>query len=197
MFLSFRNLPQLRIRREGENTMRKLLILSYILMTATTTLAQEAGTNPAPNPLSDFNRRAFGQMKDWITRSAEKMPDEHYSFKPTEAVRSYGQIIGHVADVQYMFCSTVRGEKNPGLKIEQTRKSKAELITSLKEAFAYCDQAYETTTDATGTQMVKLGRQDMAKLSVLSVNIAHSALHYGNLVTYLRLKNIVPPSSER
>ena len=96
-----------------------------------------------------------------------------------------------------MFCSTVRGEKNPGLKIEQTRKSKAELITSLKEAFAYCDQAYETMTDATGTQMVKLGRQDMAKLSVLSVNIAHSALHYGNLITYMRLKNIVPPSSER
>lgn len=177
--------------------MRKLLILSCILMTATTTLGQEAATNSASNPLSDFNKRAFGQMKDWITRSAEKMPEEQYSFKPTEAVRSYGQIIGHVADVQYMFCSTVRGEKNPGLKIEQTRKTKAELITALKEAFAYCDQAYETMTDATGNQIVKLGRLDTPKLSVLSVNIAHSALHYGNLVTYMRLKNLVPPSSER
>lgn len=177
--------------------MRKLLILSCILMTATTTLAQEAGNNSGANPLSGFNKRAYGQIKDWVMRSAEKMPEENYSFKPTEAVRSYGQIIGHVADVQYMFCSTVRGEKNPGLKIEQTRKTKPELITALKEAFAYCDQAYETMTDATGVQMVKLGPADIPKLSVLSVNIAHGALHYGNLVTYMRLKNIVPPSSER
>ena len=174
--------------------MRKLTILSFILMTATAAMAQDSTSK---NPLSDFNKRAYGQIKDWVMRSAEKVPEEHYTFKPTEAVRSYGQIIGHVADVQYMFCSTVRGEKNPGLKIEQTRKTKAELITALKEAFAYCDQAYETMTDANGVQMVKLGPADIPKLSVLSVNIAHGALHYGNLVTYMRLKNIVPPSSER
>jgi len=177
--------------------MRKLTILICILMAASVALGQETGTKSTLNPLSDFNKRAYGQIKDWVMRSAEKVPEEHYSFKPTEAVRSYGQIIGHVADVQYMFCSTVRGEKNPGLKIEQTRKTKAELITALKEAFAYCDQAYETMTDATGVQMVKLGPADIPKLSVLSVNIAHGALHYGNLVTYMRLKNIVPPSSER
>jgi len=177
--------------------MRKLTILICILMTASVALGQETGTKSTLNPLSDFNKRAYGQIKDWVMRSAEKVPEEHYSFKPTEAVRSYGQIIGHVADVQYMFCSTVRGEKNPGLKIEQTRKTKADLITALKEAFAYCDQAYETMTDATGVQMVKLGPTDIPKLSVLSVNIAHGALHYGNLVTYMRLKNIVPPSSER
>ena len=177
--------------------MRKLTILICILMAASVALGQETGTKTTLNPLSDFNKRAYGQIKDWVMRSAEKVPEEHYSFKPTEAVRSYGQIIGHVADVQYMFCSTVRGEKNPGLKIEQTRKTKADLITALKEAFAYCDQAYETMTDATGVQMVKLGPTDIPKLSVLSVNIAHGALHYGNLVTYMRLKNIVPPSSER
>jgi len=177
--------------------MRKLTILICILMAASVALGQETGTKSTLNPLSDFNKRAYGQIKDWVMRSAEKVPEEHYSFKPTEAVRSYGQIIGHVADVQYMFCSTVRGEKNPGLKIEQTRKTKADLITALKEAFAYCDQAYETMTDATGVQMVKLGPTDIPKLSVLSVNIAHGALHYGNLVTYMRLKNIVPPSSER
>lgn len=177
--------------------MRKLTLLIFILIAAPAALAQDVASKSGANPLSDFNKLAYGQMKDWIIRSAEKMPEEHYGFKPTEAVRSYGQIIGHVADVQYMFCSIVRGEKNPGLKIEQTRKTKAELITSLKEAFTYCDQAYETMIDANGNQMVKLGRLDTPKLSVLSVNIAHSALHYGNLVTYLRLKNLVPPSSER
>ena len=179
--------------------MRKLTLLICMLMTAAVAMGQKVEQNSSNqnNPLSEFNKRAYGQIKDWVMRSAEKMPDEQYNFKPTEAVRSYGQIIGHVADVQYMFCSIVRGEKNPGLKIEQTRKSKAELITALKEAFAYCDQAYETMTDATGNQMVKLGRTDIPRLSVLSVNIAHGALHYGNLVTYMRLKNIVPPSSER
>lgn len=179
--------------------MRKLTLLICMFMTATVALAQKAEKDSPNqnNPLSEFNRRAYGQMKDWIIRSAEKMPEEHFNFKPTEAVRSYGQIIGHVADVQYMFCSLVRNEQNPGLKIEQTRKSKAELIAALKEAFAYCDQPYETMTDATGNQMVKLARSDTPKLSVLSVNIMHSALHYGNLVTYMRLKNIVPPSSER
>jgi hypothetical protein len=91
----------------------------------------------------------------------------------------------------------VRGEKNPGLKIEQTKTSKADLIASLKDAFVYCDKAYDSMTDASGIQMAKLGRSDTPKLSVLTVNIAHSALHYGNLVTYMRLKNIVPPSSER
>ena len=175
--------------------MRKLTLLICMLMTPTIAMAQQAENQN--NPLSEFNKRAYGQIKDWVMRSAEKMPEEHYNFKPTEAVRSYGQLIGHVADVQYMFCSIVRSEKNPGLKIEQTRKSKAELITALKEAFAYCDQAYETMTDATGNQLVKLGRSDTPKLSVLSVNVMHSSLHYGNLVTYLRLKNIVPPSSER
>ena len=180
--------------------MQKLIFLICFFVTASAVFAQEAAKTPAvnqDNPLSAFNQRAYGQMKDWLLRSAEKVPAEHYSFKPTEAVRSFGQIVGHVADVQYMFCSIARGEKNPDLKIEQTKTSKADLIAALKGAFGYCDQAYDTMTDASAVQMVKLGRSEMPKLSVLNVNIAHSALHYGNLVTYMRLKNIVPPSSER
>jgi uncharacterized damage-inducible protein DinB len=148
------------------------------------------------NPLSAFNRRAYANVKSWILRSAEKMPEENYSYKPTDTIRSYGQLIGHVADAQYLFCSPVLGEKNPAPKIEQTKTSKADLIAALKESFAYCDKAYEGITDTTGTQTVKLFGGDTPKLSVLSVNIAHMAEHYGNIVTYLRLKNLVPPSSE-
>ena len=167
--------------------MRTLLIC--LLASAALALAQD-------NPLSAFNKRAYGQLKVWVLGSAEKTPEENYNFKPTDAVRGFGQIIGHVADVQYLFCSVVLGEKNPAPKIEQTKTSKAELIAALKDAFAYCDKAYDGMTDASATQMVKLFGNDAPKLDVLTVNNMHNMEHYGNLVTYMRLKNIVPPSSE-
>jgi len=167
--------------------MRKLLIC--LLVTAAVAVAQD-------NPFSAFNKRAYGQMKIWLLGSAEKMPEENYSFKPTDAVRSFGQVVGHVADAQYLFCSVALGEKNPAPKIEQTKTSKADLIAALKDAFAYCDKAYDGMTDASATQMVKLFGGDMPKPIVLTVNDMHASEHYGNLVVYLRLKNIVPPSSE-
>lgn len=170
--------------------MRALLrVLLICLLAPAATLAQD-------NPLSAFNKTIYDGVKGILLRSAEKMPEENYSFKPTDAVRSYGQIIGHVADAQYLFCSNVLGEKNPAPKIEQTKTSKADLIAALKESFTYCDKAYDTMTDATGTQMVKLFGGDAPKLGVLNVNNLHTIEHYGNLVTYMRLKNIVPPTSE-
>lgn len=174
-------------------------LLLCLLAPATVVLAQDkpaAAASPQDNPLSRFNKRSYGQIKDWVVRSAEKMPEENYSFKPTDAIRSFGQLVGHVADVQYIFCSAVLGEKNPVLKIEQIKTSKADLIVALKNSFAYCDKAYDGLTDASAAQTVKFFGGDTPKLSVRSTNIAHSAEHYGNLVTYLRLKNLVPLSSE-
>ena len=149
------------------------------------------------NPFSTYNKIFYARMKTILVSSAEKMPEENYNFKPTETVRSYGQIVGHVADAQYMFCSVALGEKNPGLKIEQTKTTKADLVAALKDAVAYCDKAYDSMTDASGSQMVKLFDLDMPKLGVLNVNNMHDMEHYGNLVTYMRLKNIVPPTSEQ
>ena len=123
------------------------------------------------------------------------MHEENYNFRPTDAVRSFGQVVGHVADSQYMFCSIVLGEKNPAPNIEQTKTSKADLIAALKAAFAYCDKSYDGMTDASATQIVKLGA-DTPKLGVLTVNNIHSVEHYGNLVAYMRMKNIVPPTSD-
>jgi hypothetical protein len=93
--------------------------------------------------------------------------------------------------------SIVLGEENPAPKIEQGKTSKADLIAALKDAFAYCDKAYDGMTDASATQMVKLFDMDAPKLGVLTVNNMHNLEHYGKLVTYMRLKNIVPPSSEK
>ena len=177
--------------------MRTLTLLLCLLATAGVAVSQDKPAAPSPdNPLSTFNKHIYGHEKGVLLRSAEKMPEENYSFKPTDTVRSYGQILGHVADAQYLFCSIALGEKNPALKIEQSKTSKADLIAALKDAFAYCDKAYDNMTDVSATQMVKLFDIDAPKLGVLTVNNMHNLEHYGNLVTYMRLKNIVPPSSE-
>jgi uncharacterized damage-inducible protein DinB len=178
--------------------MRKLTLLICLVATAAVAFSQEPSKTAAPqdNPFSTWNRMAYAQSKVTLLRSAEKVPEEYYSFKPTDAVRSFGQILGHVADAHYAFCSGVRGEKDPNPHIEKTKTSKADLIAALKEAFAYCDKAYDGITDTSGAQTVKYFGMDMPKLIVLNANNMHSAEHYGNLVTYMRLKNIVPPTSE-
>jgi uncharacterized damage-inducible protein DinB len=179
------------------------IALSVVLMMLTTAAfaqsdAQKSSEQPKTpdNPLSGFNRFVYAGVKDILLRSADKMPEENYNFKPTDAVRSYGQIIGHVADAQYLFCSLALGDQNPAPKIEQTKTSKADLIAALKQAFAYCDKAYDGMTDASATQTVKFFGGDRPKLGVLIVNNMHTVEHYGNLITYMRMKNIVPPSSE-
>ena len=151
----------------------------------------------APNPLSAGEKGFYNYIKADLVKASEKMPEENYSFKPTPEVRSFGQIVGHVADAQYLFCSTVLadGAKPPG--IEKSKTSKADLVKALKDAFAYCDKAYDGMTDARAAEIVKFfGQRDLAKLTVLSINNAHNDEHYGNIVTYMRIKGLVPPSSE-
>jgi uncharacterized damage-inducible protein DinB len=159
--------------------------------------AQDKPAAAADNPLSNWNKLAYTRVKDILARSAEKMPEENYSFKPADTVRTYGQIVGHLADAQYTFCSVALGEKNPGLNIEKTKTSKADLIAALNTAFAYCDKAYNTMTDASAVQTIKLFGNDSPRLSALTVNNMHDLEHYGNLATYMRIKGIVPPSSEQ
>ena len=159
------------------------------------TVASFAQT-PPENPLSTHHKYVYGVTQKILVRSAELMPEENYGFKPTEAVRSFGQIVGHVADAQYSFCSAAIGEKRTAPKVENEKTSKAELIAALKEAFAYCNKAYDGMTDANGTKVVKLMRADMPALGVMTINQMHTMEHYGNLVTYMRMKDIVPPTSD-
>jgi uncharacterized damage-inducible protein DinB len=178
--------------------MRTLTLLICLFASAAVVAQDKPAAAQSPdNPLSTFNKYMYGHVKDILLRSADKMPEENYSFKPVDTVRGYGQIVGHVADAQYLFCSIALGEKNPAPKIEQTKTSKADLIAALKEAFAYCDKAYDGMTDTTASQMVKFFDHDAPKLGVLTVNNMHDLEHYGNLVTYMRMKGIVPPSSEQ
>ena len=175
--------------------MRKLLPTILLCLLALPAFAQEK--QPSDNPLSAFTKRVYGFQKGILLRSAEKMPEENYTFKPVDTVRTYGQIVGHIADAQYLFCSAASGEKNPDLKIEKTKISKADLEAALKDSFAYCDKVYDSMTDASGSQMVKLFGTDTPKLGALDFNNIHNMEHYGNLTTYLRIKGIIPPTSEQ
>lgn len=160
-------------------------------------LALSAISLNAQNPVSGGQKFLANMVKNNIIRSAERMPEENYSFKPTPDVRSFGQLIGHVADAQYLFCSAVLGTPNPAPGVEKSKTSKADLVQALKDGFAYCDKAYDGMTDAQAAATVKFFGAEQAKVTVLSFNTAHNNEHYGNIVTYLRLKGLVPPSSER
>ena len=162
-------------------------------------LGQEKPQTPAAppaNPITASEKGFYSFVSNAVVGAAQKMPEENYSFKPTPEVRSFGQLVGHVADASYMFCSQVMGEANPAKDIEKTKTSKADLVAALKDGVAYCNKAFDSMTDAKGSQMVKFFNYDLAKLTLLSINTAHADEHYGNMVTYLRLKGIVPPTSE-
>lgn len=147
------------------------------------------------NPLSGHTKFVYGMLKQMILKSAEKMPEENYKFKPTEVVRSYGQVLLHVADGQYRHCSAVLGEAEPA-PVDKTKESKKDVVAALETAFAYCDKAYGASTDVTGAEVTDLHGMKMPRLGILQINNLHTAEHYGNLVTYMRMKGIVPPSSE-
>jgi uncharacterized damage-inducible protein DinB len=149
--------------------------------------------------LHSGNKRLYDGGAMMLLLSAEKTPEEYYSFKPTEADPSFGQMLAVVANAQYENCSAVLGEKNSRPKIEG-RVPKADLISALKDAFAYCGKAYDGMTDAAAAQLVTfsgpMGPVPIPRQNLLNINMGLNALHYGNLMVYMRLKNIVPPSAD-
>ena len=139
------------------------------------------------------------------------MPEANYSFKPTPEVRSFGEILGHVANAQFSYCSRIKGEKNPNEGNDFEKKTaKADLVKAINDSNAYCSAVYDTMTDAQALEPVaappapapapgaqaKPAPPPAMKLRFLLGNVTHDQEHYGNLVTYLRLKGLVPPSSE-
>lgn len=163
--------------------------LVFALLTGAVALA-------AQNPLSDELRHAYSEIKDNVLKSAEKMPEENYSFRPAPRVRTFGEILGHIAQEQYLFfCGPVKGDRKV-VDIEKTKTSKKDLLTALHESFAYCDAAYDAMTDAKLADVIETGGSKHTKSGLLWFNINHDTGHYGNIVTYLRIKGIVPPSTE-
>lgn len=147
------------------------------------------------NPFTGMISGSWSSLKKNLSASARKMSEADYAFKPTPEVRSFGQIIGHLANDHYLMCSGAKGEKNPSATDYEKTTSKAALVEALDKSIAYCDSVLASMTDAAGQQPVELFGQKFLRLGALQLNVAHSSEHYGNLVTYMRLKGVVPPSS--
>jgi uncharacterized damage-inducible protein DinB len=148
------------------------------------------------NPLIDTSKGMYGMAKTDILKSADKVPEAMWSFKPSPDVRTMGQVFAHVADAQYEFCSAVTDAKPTQTDVEKTAKTKDEIVAAIKTAFAYCDAAYAKLNDGAASEIVTFFGMKASRLGILDFNIAHTFEHYGNLVTYMRIKGIVPPSSE-
>ena len=153
------------------------------------------------NPTSDAVRKAWAGAKQNVSESAEQMPEANYSFKPVASVRTFGQILAHVAGANYVFCATAAGEKAPHAEdeFEKNAKTKAEISKALSDSIAYCDAKYTALTDASGATMIEMpfNMGKTAAAYALMLNTSHNAEHYGNLVTYVRIKGMVPPRSKR
>jgi len=153
----------------------------------------------AGNPITQVLRGAWTEVKTNLRRSAEVMPEAKYGFKPVDSVRTFGAILAHVAGASYEFCSAAKGEKTPHAEdeFEKSAKTKAQIIVALDGAIAYCDDVYKTLDDAKAAQIVNgaFGGNKGPRAAVLFGNTGHFQEHYGNLVTYLRINGLVPPSS--
>jgi uncharacterized damage-inducible protein DinB len=151
---------------------------------------------PSDNPQLASSKAFYDQVKGIVLKSVDKMPEDKYSYRPTDEVRTYGQLLAHIADGQFFLCSIAKEGKPAPRGIEKSAKTKAEILKGLNDGFAYCDALYAELTDASSAAMVSWFGQQRTKLSMLAFNTAHTMEHYGNLVTYMRINKIVPPSSE-
>lgn len=176
--------------------MRFVFVLALLSLQILSVQAAQ-DSSAAANPVIASTRPTYDQVKDYILRAVEQMPEEHFAFRPTPDVRTFGQLIGHIASTQYFFCSAALNERNPDTReFEKTHTTKAALTEAIRASFKYCDRAYEMTdAQATRRQAIS-GWGERAPLSILVLNIGHDFEHYGNIVTYMRLKGMVPPSSQ-
>ena len=179
--------------------------ISAILVTALCAIVVSgdpatAQSPPNPNPVATGVRAAWEGAKRNLTRSAEMMPEADYNFRPVDTVRTFGQILAHVAGANYVFCSATKGEPSPHAEaaFEKTATTRAQIIKALADSVTYCDAAYAALDDRRAGETVDLpfGMGKGARALPLMLNTGHVQEHYGNLVTYFRIKGMAPPSSQ-
>ena len=182
----------------SEKRMRQTAAV-FVLSIAMVSVGAAQAPAQTANPITQSLRSTWTDARTNFRRSADVMPEAKYSFKPVDSVRTFGAILAHVAGASYEFCAAAKGEKPPHAEdeFEKSAKTKAEIVKALDGAFAYCDDVYKTLDDAKAAQVVPgaFGGPPSARATSLIGNTGHVQEHYGNLVTYLRINGLVPPSS--
>jgi uncharacterized damage-inducible protein DinB len=184
-----------------------VLCLAFVVPAAAQT-GQSSPPPQAPPAFSAWLNTYYKNSRNNLSKAADKMPEENYGTRPgtDEKVRTFGQLIGHIANANYFFCSAAKGEKDPHTTdYEKDVKTKTDLVKGLNDSLAYCDAVYAAQTDASLMETVTMsvaGRDggtrqiQFQRVTRLIQNIAHNNEEYGYAAVYLRMKNIVPPSSE-
>ena len=150
---------------------------TFILTRAGQASAQGGGASDAAAAV----RAGFAEVSGWVSKAAELIPANRYSYKPTASVRTVGQMLGHIADSYGYYCArAAKRDVQWSDAIEKGTTDKATLAPKLKQALDGCTAAYATGTGDIGQLMA---------------NVAHTSLHYGNLITYIRMLGMTPPSS--
>lgn len=176
---------------------RRVLTLAAGTCVGVLAAAVTAPAQQAANPYTTAIKQQAEMIRGLVLKSVEKVPEDVLAFTPTPEVRSFASIVGHIADANVLICGMARGDKPEFKQVHEKKTSKADLVAALKESNAFCDQVFATLTDANGTETVEVFGNQQPKLAVMALNNSHAWEHYGNLVTYMRLNKIVPPSSER
>ena len=174
-------------------------VMSLVLATVVVTAPLGAQTPTAANPISNAVRSDWNGVKQNVLKSASVMPADKYGFKPVATVRSYGQILAHLAGANYIFCAAAKGEKSPHAEdaFEKSATTAPAITKALQESIAYCDAAYAALDDRRAAETIDgpFGGGKTSRAAALMGNTGHLQEHYGNLVTYLRINGLVPPSS--
>jgi len=193
---------------EGNITMRHYLAIAitlHVFTAAAYAQTSDGGFDKVLSPSMAATAKAMhATIRRDIADAANAIPAEDYGFKPTPEVRSFAQLVGHLINANFFFCSQAKGAAMPTTTNFEREADKTALIKALTEAFAFCDGVYESTTDAEFNQPVTLNgfpgmnpKTATTRGAVLIFNTTHNNEHYGNLIVYLRLKGKVPPSTAR
>ena len=178
--------------------MRKLSIafaaLAFIAAPAAAQDHDEGHMAESGGPMADI-KPLQDQFMGWVLQAAKDMPQDKYSFRPVEGVRSFGELIGHVANANFTFCSIALDEDRPQQKNFETVTDRAELIEATERAIEYCGRAYDLPHRMAHDEKTVFGQKGSLTW-LLAWNTSHNSEHYGNIVTYLRISGMVPPSSQ-
>jgi len=170
----------------------RLLVLTLLAASPSVALAQHEP--PQMSGGVDAVRPLYERLRGLYLKSAELMPEADYSYRPTEKVRTFGEVLGHVANENFLFCANAFGTENPN-KTDFEKAGKGAILEGLKSSFTYCDRAYRMDEAKAMEETTFFGDKG-TRLWVLIYNATHDSEHYGNIVTYLRMKGLVPPSSQ-
>jgi uncharacterized damage-inducible protein DinB len=178
------------------------LIVSIILTSLTTVASaqtSDAGADASLSPsLAAVAKSMHATIRRNIAEAAENVPAGDYTFRPTPQVRSFGEVLGHIANANFLFCSLAKGAPSPSTANLERLTGKAAILKAVLDSLAYCDPVYETTTDSNFSQPVTVNKPTpTVRGAVLMFNTTHNNEHYGNIVVYMRLKGLVPPSTAR